>query len=314
VEPPAPVAVVEPPAASGPKSSPLVKKLARDRGLELDAVAPSGLGGRVTRRDVIVTSPPPPPPPPPPPAPAPAGPGLHEATTALPFSNLRRRIAEHMVRSKATSPHVYTSVLVDYERIARVRDEVADEWRRAEGFGLSYLPFVMRAIVSAIAQYPHVNASVDGDSLVVRGAVGLAVAVDLDFEGLVAPVIRGADGKVLRQLARETHELAGRARGGSLGADDLAGGTFTVTNPGGSGSVQSFPIINQPQVAIVSVDAVRAVPAVIEADGEDVVAIRRSGLLTLAWDHRAFDGAYAAAFLGALKDRLEQHDWVAELD
>jgi 2-oxoglutarate dehydrogenase E2 component (dihydrolipoamide succinyltransferase) len=266
----------------------------------------------VTRRDVLSTVAPRSPAPV---AIQPAGPISAAAgePISIPFSNLRRRIAEHMVRSKATSAHVSTSMLVDYERIARLRADVVGDWRQAEGFGLSYLPFAMRAIVHAIARYPLVNASVDADNLLVHGSVGLSVAIDLDFDGLVAPVIRDADGKRLRQLARETHDLARRARSGALGPDDLAGGTFTVTSLGAFGSELSLPIINQPQVAIVSVDAVRSMPTVVQADGEDVIAIRRVGRLALAWDHRAFDGAYAASFLGAVRHELEARDWRQEL-
>jgi 2-oxoglutarate dehydrogenase E2 component (dihydrolipoamide succinyltransferase) len=230
------------------------------------------------------------------------------------FSNIRRRTAEHVVRSKATSAHVYTSVEVDFERIQRVRLANQAAWKAREGFSLTYLPFVARAFADAVDDFPFVNASVVGDSLVVHRDVHLAVAVDLDFQGLVAPVIRNADGKRLRLLAREIRDLADRARSKQLLPDEVLGGTFTVTNPGPYGTYLTLPIINQPQVAILSTDGITKQPRVIEADGEDVIAVRHVGMLALAWDHRGFDGAYAAAFLGALKDRLEQHDWVAELD
>ena len=220
-----------------------------------------------------------------------------------------------MLRSKSTSAHVHTSVQVDYERILRLRDAHQDAWKERNGFGLTYLPFVARAVADTIADFPHVNASVVGDSLVVHRDVHLAVAVDLDFEGLVAPVIHNADGKRLSFIAREIRDLAERARTKQLLPDEVLGGTFTITNPGPFGTFLTLPIINQPQVAILSTDAVQKRPTVVATpDGEDVIAVRHTGMLALTWDHRAFDGAYAAAFLRALKERLETRDWASELD
>ena len=232
----------------------------------------------------------------------------------MPFSNIRRRTAEHMVRSKATSAHVYTSVEVDFERIAAVRQRHQDLWRAHEGFPLTYLPFVARAFGDAVGHFPFVNASVGDDTLVVHHDVHLAIAVDLDFEGLVAPVIRNADGKRLRLLAREIRDLAERARTKQLMPDEVLGGTFTITNPGPFGTYLTLPIINQPQVAVLSTDGVHRRPAVVAGpDGADFIAVRHIGILALAWDHRAFDGAYAAAFLRELKHDLENRDWEAEL-
>jgi pyruvate dehydrogenase E2 component (dihydrolipoamide acetyltransferase) len=159
-----------------------------------------------------------------------------------------------------------------------------------------------------------VNASVDGDALVVHRDVHLAIAIDLGFEGLVAPVIRNSDGKRLRALAREIRDQAERARNKQLLPDEVLGGTFTITNSGPFGTYLTLPIINQPQVAILSTDAIRKRPVVLETDGGDVIAVRHVGMLALAWDHRAFDGAYAASFLAALKEHLEHRDWEAELD
>ncbi len=232
----------------------------------------------------------------------------------IPFDNIRRRTAEHMVRSKAISAHVYTSVEVDFERVERARRTVQEEWKAREGFSLTYLPFVIRAFCDAIDDYPHVNASVDGESLVVHHDIHLGIAVDLDHQGLIAPVIRNADGKRIRLLAREIHDLARRARDRRLQPDEVMGGTFTITNPGPYGTYMTLPIINQPQVAILSTDSVRKRPVVIEGpDGDPTIAIRHIGLLTLTWDHRAFDGAYAASFLNSLKDILETRNWEAEL-
>jgi 2-oxoglutarate dehydrogenase E2 component (dihydrolipoamide succinyltransferase) len=260
---------------------------------------------------------PPPAPAPPPVAPEPVAGASVESTRGdeiVPFSNIRRRTAEHMVRSKATSAHVYTSVEVDFERVANVRDRHQAAWRVREGFPLTYLPFVARAFGNAVDDFPYVNASVGDDALIVHRDVHLAIAVDLDFNGLVAPVIRNGDGKRLRLLAREIRDLAERARTKQLLPDEVLGGTFTITNPGPFGTYMTLPIINQPQVAVLSTDGVRKRPIVIPGpDGADFIAVRHIGILALAWDHRAFDGAYAAAFLRALKDDIETRDWEAEL-
>ena len=233
----------------------------------------------------------------------------------VPFSNIRRRTAEHVVRSKAISAHVHTSTQVDFERVSRVREARKADWKEREGFSLTYLPFIARAVADAIGEFPHVNASVVGDSLVVHRDVHLAIAVDLEFQGLIAPVVHNADGKRLPFIAREIHDLAERARAKQLMPDEVLGGTFTITNPGPFGTFLTMPIINQPQVAILSTDAVeKRATVVVTSDGEDVIAVRHLGMLSLTWDHRAFDGAYAAAFLRGLKERIETRDWNAELD
>ena len=232
----------------------------------------------------------------------------------VPFDNIRRRTAEHMVRSKATSAHVYTSVRVDFERVERTRRAHQAEWKREEGFSLTYLPFIIRAFCDVVHEFPHVNASVDGESLVVHRNLHLGIAVDLDFKGLVAPVIRNADGKRLRLVAREIRDLAARAKSKQLGPDEVVGGTFTITNMGPFGTTLTLPIINQPQVAIMATDGIRKEPVVVEGrDGEDSIAIHHVGALVLAWDHRAFDGAYAASFLNEVRKVLETRDWDAEL-
>ncbi len=320
--------------------SPVVRRLLNEYGLDPDEIRGTGEGGRITRNDVLdaaartrrapaqeapAPSVPPPAAAPPPPAPAPAPPAAERAPTmpvpspavgdeTIPFDNIRRRTAEHMVRSKETSPHAYTSMEVDYERVDRARRSVQSEWRAREGFPLTYLPFIVRAFCDAVEEYPKVNASVDGESLVVHHEVHVGIAVDLDFQGLIAPVIRNADGKRLRLIAREIHDLANRARNKQLMPDEIMGGTFTITNPGPWGTYFTLPIINQPQVAILSTDGIRKRPWVVTGpDGEDSLAIRHVGVLALAWDHRAFDGAYAAAFLQTVKDLIQTHDWEAEL-
>jgi 2-oxoglutarate dehydrogenase E2 component (dihydrolipoamide succinyltransferase) len=195
-----------------------------------------------------------------------------------------------------------------------VRNAVREQWKASEGFSLTYLPFISRAVSDAIAEYPLMNASVGEGEMIVHGDVNLGIAVDLGFEGLVAPVIRQVDGKRLRAIAREISDLAARARSRQLRPDDITGGTFTLTNPGQYGTLMQFPIINQPQVAILSTDGVRRKPWVVtDAHGGESIAIRPIGLLALAWDHRAFDGAYAAAFLNRLREIIETQDWAAEV-
>ncbi len=232
----------------------------------------------------------------------------------MPFDNIRRRTAEHMVRSLATSAHVYTSVRVDFERVERVRAAHQAEWQAEEGFALTYLPFITRAFCDVVHDYPYVNASVEGETLVVHRDINLGIAIDLQFKGLIAPVIRSADGKRLRLIAREIRDLAGRAKSKQLSPDEIVGGTFTITNMGPFGTTQTFAIINQPQVAIMATDSIRKEPVVVEGpDGDDAIAVHHVGFLSLTWDHRAFDGAYAASFLNALRTVLETHDWEAEL-
>ena len=338
---PAPESVAVPPVATpsgavvatAALTTPVVRRLIAEHGLDPASITGTGEGGRITRKDVLDAAGSPGGATPPavlfvPVAPAPTPPALDDTPTqaesvqdatrgdvVVPFTNMRRRTAEHMLRSKATSAHVYTSVEVDFERVQRVRAANAPEWKQREGFSLTYLPFIARAFCDTIDDDPNVTASVVDDTLVVHSDVHLAIAVDLDFGGLIAPVIRGADGMRLRAIAREMRDLATRARAKQLMPDEVLGGTFTITNPGPYGTFLTLPIINQPQVAILSTDGIAKQARVIEGvDGGDLIAVRHVGMLALAWDHRAFDGAYAAAFLNGLKEHLEGHDWTSELD
>jgi pyruvate dehydrogenase E2 component (dihydrolipoamide acetyltransferase) len=300
---------------AGVVTSPVVRRLIAERGIDPSTITGTGEGGRVTRRDVLAASPdtgaPGPTTRPTVPETAPA---VRRRDERIPFDNIRRRTAEHMVRSKATSAHVYTSVEVDFERVDRVRAAHQVEWKEREGFSLTYLPFIVRAFCDTVDEFPHVNASIDGETLVVHHDVHLGIGVDLDFHGLIAPVIRDVDGKRLRLIAREIRDLARRARTKQLSPDEVLGGTFTITNPGPFGSYMTLPIINQPQVAILSTDGVAKRPVVVEGpDGDDAVAIHPVAILALAWDHRAVDGAYASAFLRELKHVLETRDWNPEL-
>ena len=317
--------------------SPVVRRLLADNGIDPASVPGTGPGGRITRADVLavvdtnraggapaeaarrgdgarVASTPGAPQPVPPRPAASAGGVASNEDEVVPFTNIRRRTAEHMVRSKATSAHTLVVVEADMEVVERVRRAHGERFRAEEGFGLTYLPFVARATVEALHRWPHLNASVGNDELIVHRRVNLGIAVDLSFEGLVAPVVHGADELTVRGLARRIHDVADRARSKRLSPDDLAGGTFTITNPGPFGTLMTAPIINQPQVGIVSTDTVKRRPvAVTLDDGSEAVAIHAVGLLSLTWDHRAVDGAYAAAFLHDVAEMLAEHDWSAEL-
>ena len=220
-----------------------------------------------------------------------------------------------MVRSLEVSAHVYVSTEVDYESIDRVRTAHKAAFKAEEGVSLTYLPFVARALVDALADFPHVNASMGEESeLVVHGSVNLGIAVDLDHEGLIVPVVQDAQDRRLRALARDVADLAARAKNRKLSADDITGGTVTITNVGSTGSAFLLPIINQPQVMILSTDGVARRPVVVtDASGAESIAIHSVGNLTLGWDHRAFDGAYAAQFLAKIKEILETRDWETEL-
>ena len=332
--------------------SPVVRRLVAEHGLDPSTIPGTGEGGRITRSDVLalvedrgragagpVAAPAPVAPAPAPvaPAPAPVAPaptvgapaspvapagitqGFPPATAGerdevIPFSNIRRRTAEHMVRSRATSAHALVVVEVDYERLERVRLAERAAFKASEGVSLTYLSFIARATTDAIREFPQVNASVGPNELIVHHDIHLGIAVDLDFNGLMVPVVHDADGKRLRSLAREIADLAARARTKKLGPDDIAGGTFTITNPGPFGTLITAAVINQPQVAILSTDSVKKRPVVVTLpDGSDTIAIHPIGNLALSWDHRAFDGAYAASFVARIKEIIETRDWAAEL-
>jgi 2-oxoglutarate dehydrogenase E2 component (dihydrolipoamide succinyltransferase) len=315
--------------------SPVVRRLLDENGLDPSEVRGTGLGGRITRADVLglidqqrsggvpaTTSPTvgapagPAPAAPAPVAPAAATPAVARAGTdeVVPFTNIRRRTAEHMVRSKATSPHTLVVLEADYEPIERVRRSHGAPFKAEEGFSLTYLPFVARACVEALHEWPNLNASVGDDALIVHHQVNLGIAVDLEHKGLIVPVVPRAEELTLRGLARRIHELADRARTKKLTADDISGGTFSITNAGPFGTFLTSPIINQPQVAILSTDGVKRRPVVVTGDdGSEGIGIHSTGLLCLAWDHRAVDGAYAAAFVARIVELLGSHDWAAEL-
>ena len=307
--------------------SPAVRRLAAEYRLDLKVVPGSGRNGRITRRNVLEfiqhqkTAPSPAPASTaaaapaaraPAPAPMPAGPPPAGAKT-VPFTRIRKLTAEHMVRSKATSPHVLQAVEVDFQRVDIVRKTVRDAWRAKHGHSLTYLPFIGNAVCRALEEFPNLNSSVHGDSLVLHPSVNLAIAVDLGAEGLVAPVIKNADRLSVAQLADAIAEIAQRSRAGKLRPEDFQGGTYTLSNSGTFGTLITAPIINQPQVAILSTDGVRKKPVVVETSEGDSIAIRPVGVLAQSFDHRAVDGAYSAAFLDRVRKIIETSNWIVEV-
>ena len=345
---PAPTPVATPAPAQVAQSnkllSPVVRRLVNDHGINIDALQGTGPGGRITREDVLdyidrnglaaqpaapvvapapapvvtptpapVAAPAPAPIPAPAAAPRPAS-TLGDREQVIPLSKIRRLTGSHMVMSLETSPHSFTVVEVDYANVDKTRSSIKESWKTSEGFSLTYLPFISRAVVDALAEFPHLNASIEGDNLIVHSYVDLGIAVDLDYAGLLVPVVRSADAKRLRAIAREIHDLASRARGRKLSPDEITGGTFTLSNNGSAGALIAMPIINQPQVAILSTDAIVRKPVVVAMpDGSESIAIHPMGHLSMSWDHRAFDGAYAGRFLSRVKQILETQDWSAEL-
>ncbi len=237
-----------------------------------------------------------------------------EVVDRIEFTPIRRSTARHLTTSLHTTAHTLAAVEVDYTAVDEVRLSLREGWRERERFSLSYLPFVARALCASLATHARMNAAVDGDALAVFGHVNLGLAVDLDHEGLVVPVLRHADELRLPELARALHQLAEAARARRLGSDDLAGGTFTLTNAGGYGNLLTGPIISPPQVAILSTDGVAPRPVAVPLPhGGHGVAVHPVGNLSLSFDHRAVDGAYASSFLAEVRSRLEDTDWRAEL-
>jgi 2-oxoglutarate dehydrogenase E2 component (dihydrolipoamide succinyltransferase) len=289
--------------------SPVVQRIAASEGVDLSRVTGTGRGGRVSKQDVLaflqqrggdVSSEPAQPSAPPQPSEPPLhiespyveGPG--EGPQRL--SRMRRSIAEHMVRSLHTAAHCTSIVEADFSGVESAR----------RALGITHLPFVARAVIDALRVHPDLNATLDGESLTLHRAVHLGIAISLGRDGLIVPVIRDAHELAPEGLARRVSELAERARAGELSHDDVRGGTFTITNPGAFGTLASTPIINQPQVAILDLEAVVKRPVVVtDGAGRDSIAIRPMAYLCLSWDHRALDGALAARFLATVRARIE---------
>jgi pyruvate dehydrogenase E2 component (dihydrolipoamide acetyltransferase) len=347
-EAPAPAPVADGDGA-GEKTfvSPVVARIASEHGVDVSQVSGTGRGGRVTKKDILAfvesgdaqqpveeaaAAPPPPasvapaepaapepapaPPPaaptPPPPAAAPQ-PAMAQAEPGdsfEPVSAMRRGIAEHMRRSLDTSAHVTSAIEVDMSNVVAIRKKLKSEYQRSYGVNPTYLSFIARATVETLHDYPWINGELRGDQIVTRNYVNLGFAVELaDGKGLIVPVVKHAEGLNLLGMARSVAEIAQRARDKKLLPDDVQGGTFTITNPGGYGTFHGTPVISQPQAAILGTYAVVKRPWVIQDDrGEDAIAIRPIMNLTLTYDHRLVDGALAGRFLRDLRQRLETWD------
>ena len=304
---------------AGDRLSPVVRKLLAEHSLDPRAVNGTGRDGRITREDVLdyvakggaarpalatvrIETP------------APyvvSAAGGGDTTIAL--GNVRRRTAEHMAMSWTTTPHVLQAVEADFHRVEQARQAHGADWKQREGFALTYLPFVARAVSIALSKFPNLNSTFNGDSLTLHRRVNLGIAVDLGGDGLMVPVVKDVPAKSLPQIAREINDLAVRARANRLKPDEIAEGTYTITNNGAFGTLFTAPIINPPQVAILSTDAVRKKPWVIESPEGDSIAIRPVGMLAQTFDHRAVDGAYAAAFLREVKAIIETQVWTQAL-
>jgi 2-oxoglutarate dehydrogenase E2 component (dihydrolipoamide succinyltransferase) len=281
------------------KSSPLVRRIAKEHNVDIKLIKGTGISGRVTKQDILgfIQS-----------GAAPAAaaalpayaPG--ESVKVVPMSVMRRKIAEHMVLSAHTSPHVYSVYEINVGRVAALREAHKADYEAA-GSKLTYTAFIAKVIVDALRQFPMVNASIDGDNIVYKKDINLGIAVALE-NGLIVPVIRNADEKNLLGLSRAINDLAVRARSKKLSPDEVQQGTFTITNPGIFGALYGLPLINQPQVAILGVGVIEKRAVVID----DAIGIRPVCHLTLGYDHRLIDGADAGRFLTFVKDRLEKFE------
>jgi pyruvate dehydrogenase E2 component (dihydrolipoyllysine-residue acetyltransferase) len=341
--PPAPEPAAEPDEDSGDGAaegraflSPVVARIASEHGVDVSQVEGTGRGGRVTKKDILgfvergeeaapaapeapqpaaPERPAPAPEAPTPeapapakaPAPAPAATEPQEGEQLEPMTAMRRGIAEHMRRSLDTSAHVTSAIEVDMSKVVAIREKLKREWQKTYGVNPTYLAFVARVAVDGLRDYPWVNGELRGDQIVTRPYVNLGFAVELkDGKGLIVPVVRNAEGLNLLGMARAIADVAKRARDKQLLPDDVIGGTFTITNPGGYGTFHGTPIISQPQAGILGTYAVVKRPWVVQDEmGQDVIAIRPMMNLTLTYDHRLVDGAYAGRFLRDLRERLQ---------
>jgi pyruvate dehydrogenase E2 component (dihydrolipoamide acetyltransferase) len=302
------------------RSSPLVRKIAQDHQVDISRIDGTGIAGRVTKRDIldfiaqsgaaasavqqgsgpVPASAPPPGPSRPTPGPSPRGGGV--PGQVQPMSVMRKKIAEHMIMSRRTSAHVHSVFEVSFTRVAQIREAKKAEYEMA-GAKLTYLSFIIKAVIDALRAVPVVNASIDGDNVVYHPDVNLGIAVALDW-GLIVPVIKKADERNLLGLSRAVVDLAARARARQLKPEEVTGGTFTITNPGVFGALFGMPIISQPLVAFLGVGHIEKRPVVID----DAIAIRPMAYLTLGYDHRLIDGAIADQFLAHVKHKLENWD------
>ena len=295
------------------KSSPLVRKIAAEHGVNISSLQGTGVAGRVTKRDILgfIES---------------GGPGTSAlpasrlplpashalplpqpwpGDTVEPMSKMRALISEHMVASRHTSAHVTSFIEIDFTRVARIRAQKRAEFEAATGQKLSYMPFIIKAVTEGLKAFPVMNSSVAGNNIIYRKQVNIGIAVALDW-GLIVPVIKRADDLSISGITRALNDLAARARAKKLSPEEVQEGTFTITNPGVFGSLMGTPIINQPQVAILGVGAIEKRPKVLTGtDGEDVIAIRTCAYFSISFDHRVIDGAVADQFLAFLKKTIE---------
>ena len=296
------------------KSSPLVRKIAAEHGVNISSLSGSGVAGRVTKRDILgfIESG----------APMPATlPGARTGGTGgghvlpmpepwpgdvvEPMSKMRALISEHMVASRHTSAHVTSFIEIDFTRVARIRAKKRAEFEAATGQKLTYMPFIIKAVTQGLQAFPIMNSSVAGTNVIYRKQINIGVAVALDW-GLIVPVIKRADDLSLSGITRALNDVAARARAKKLSPEEVQGGTFTITNPGVFGSLMGTPIINQPQVAILGVGAIEKRPKVLPGvDGEDTIAIRTCAYFSISFDHRVIDGAIADQFLAFVKKTIE---------
>ena len=297
------------------KVSPVVRRLALENNIDLESIQGTGKDGRVTRKDIdhFINN----------------GSGEISSQTKTSMTQsksaeigtseiprLRKKIAENMILSKQTSAHVMTSVEVDFENVENIRSKVKNKFKEENNFSLTYLPFIATAVVSALREHSVVNSSFDLEKGVhtVHENIELGIAVDINQEGLLVGTIREADSYNLKGTARKISEISKLLRDGKYNLDDVTGSTFTISNNGSFNSFLTSPIINQPNVAILSTESVKKRPVVLEMDdGSDSIAIRHVGILSLTWDHRAFDGSTALMFLNSIKNKLENTDWSQEI-
>jgi pyruvate/2-oxoglutarate dehydrogenase complex dihydrolipoamide acyltransferase (E2) component len=239
----------------------------------------------------------------------------HAVTPAVasPLSSIRQKTAERLAENWRTIPHVYQGIEVDFTQVDRTRLPSKEAFQRANGTSLTYLPFIARAVCIALRDFPNINATFHGNTLKPDKNINLGIAIDLNHNGLVVPVIKQAGDFTVEGLAKAIAQLTEKARSSKLTADDLSGGTYSITNNGAFGTMFTSPIINAPQVAILSTDAIRKRPAVISTSEGDFISSRMMGILGQSFDHRAFDGAYAASFLSRLKQVIDTHDWSSEI-
>jgi pyruvate/2-oxoglutarate dehydrogenase complex dihydrolipoamide acyltransferase (E2) component len=291
--------------------SPAVRKLAEELGINLEEVPGTGEGGRITRQDVEVFAQARGAKPVAPEAPRRAAPeqrlapvGIGEGEELIPLTKMRRTIAEHMVRSKQTAPHVTSIAEADFTAIARFRVEKKTAFRQAKEVSFTFLPFIVKATAHVLREFPTVNARWTDEGIRVRKAIHLGIAIALE-DGLVVPVLRNPGSRSLTEIAVAIGEMARRAQEGRLLPEELTGSTFTVNNFGANGNLIGTPILNQPEVGILGVGTIQKRPVVVTRDGEDTIAIRWMGYLCLSYDHRVVDGAVAGRFLQALRHTLE---------